>query len=75
MEKQLTPEQAWADFWMWIKTQREWADIKRRPKQYLYKAAKDYRENKLGQSRIKSLLTKYAKDRYRFEERVILIEP
>lgn len=38
-------------------------------------ALRDEARDLLGEKRIKKLLTKYAPDRYRFEERVILIEP
>lgn len=75
MERQLTALAAWADFWQWIKTQPHWRDIPRTQKQYMYRASKDEREGKLGYERIKNILTEYAPDRYRFDERVILIEP
>jgi hypothetical protein len=41
-------------------------------RQYLYKAVKAAREGNLGAARIKSLLTKYAPERYEFRETVIL---
>lgn len=75
MERQLTALAAWADFWRWVKTRPEWKDIPRKQKQYMYRAAKDCREDKLGYERVKNILTQYAPDRYRFEERVVVVEP
>lgn len=41
----------------------------------LNQARRDRARGLLGQKRIKNLLEKHAPDRYRFEQRVILIEP
>lgn len=75
MERQLTALAAWADFWRWVKARPEWKDIPRKEKQYMYRAKKDAKDGRLGYERIKNILSKYAPARYRFEERVILIEP
>lgn len=72
MEKLLTPLEAWGTFWPWIRSQPEWAQLSRQQRQYLYKAVKAAREGNLGAARIKSLLTKYAPERYEFRETVIL---
>lgn len=75
MDTQLTPIEAWETFWPWVRLQPAWQKMTRRERQYIYKAVKAHRGGNLGPARIKSLLTKYAPDRYRFLETVILIEP
>lgn len=74
MEKQLSAEGAWVDFFDWVRQSESWAGLSRAEKQYLYKAEKARRDGGLGYDRIKRLLTTHAPDRYRFEERVIIIE-
>lgn len=41
----------------------------------LNQARRDRARGLLGEGRVKNILEKYAPDRYRFERRVILIEP
>ena len=72
MERMLTPAEAWHDFFAWIKTQENWADIPRTEKQYLYKADSDLAKCRLGQKRIRGILRKYAPDRYEFVEGVVV---
>ena len=76
MEKALTHHEAWADFCQWIESQKEAGEIARIPKdiQEAKYAAAGYRPYGLGEKRIKSLLTKYAPERYEFRESVILKE-
>lgn len=78
MEKELSHLDAWANFYTWVNLPENWANvdragrdrIKKAHRRYLFKEPAD-----LGYDGVKNLLTKYAHDRYRFEERVILIEP
>lgn len=71
MEKLLTPEQAWQDF-----LQHVFPGIQdRKSRLDIHRAVSHSRRGLLGHGRIKRILTGYAPDRYRFEERVILIEP
>lgn len=78
MERQLTHLDAWANFFAWVHLPENWAKIdragrdriKKAHRRYLYKHPSD-----LGYEGVKTILTKYAPDRYRFDERVILIEP
>lgn len=72
METLITATEAWADFWAWIRLQESWSNIPRRNKQYLYKAEKAHREDRLGSRRIERILTQYAPGRYEFREVVIL---
>lgn len=72
MDIHLTPAEAWADFWQWIKQQPQWKDkdkISRNEKQALYKAnrAAQGRDNyPLGIRRIERILNQYAEGRYTF---------
>lgn len=77
MESTLTYKEAWADFCRWIESRRGSGEIAAIPKdvQEAKYADAARRRYGLGDRRIKSLLTKHAPDRYRFEERIILIEP
>lgn len=72
-ERELTIFQAWEDFEKNIlptlKGKIRWQEFNR-----VQQARRDYAAEKLKEKRIRNLLTKYAPDRYRFEERVILIE-
>lgn len=72
MERLLTLGEAWSDFFAWIKTQEAWAKIPRNQKQYLYKADSDLASGRLGQRRIRGILSKYAPDRYEFIEGVVV---
>ena len=72
---ELTPIEAWADFWKWIRLPEqaaEWAGLTRAEKQYLYKANIHAGVGVLGERRIRALLTKYAPARYEFRTAVIL---
>ena len=75
MEKVLTPEQAWINFWEWIRQPEQaktWQTVSRKRKQYLYKAEIDRKVGKLGYVRIKNILKENAPGRYEFREQVIL---
>lgn len=76
MEKALTLSEAWQDFYAWMKSRRDAGEFTRIPAdvQEAKYAAAGERRYLLGEKRIKNLLSKYAPERYRFEERVILIE-
>lgn len=72
---ELTPIEAWADFWKWMRQPEqaaEWAGLTRAEKQYLYKAEIHAKAGRLGFERIHALLTKYAPARYEFRTAVIL---
>lgn len=78
MEKQLTPLEAFADFLIWVKASGRWADLNKAHRNRIITARRDAdgkRGLPLGVARIRSILNDYAPERYRFEERVILIEP
>lgn len=71
MERQLTIQEAWEDF-----LQVVFPTITEREKRLdILRAISHERAGKLGDGRRKRLLKEYAGTRYRFEERVILIEP
>lgn len=76
MEKALTHKEAWADFCRWLDSSKAAGEIARIPKdvQEARYADSGLRPHGLGEKRIKSLLTKYAPDRYEFRESVILKE-
>lgn len=74
MERQISVDQAWPDFWAWVKTQPTWNTLERKEKQYLGKADIDHRAGRLGPQRTKNLLQRYAPDRYEFAEIVIIHE-
>lgn len=78
MEKTLTIREAWADFYEWAKTNKILTGLPKAERRRVYDAQADYlgsRGQKLGNERIKDIIEKYAPERYRFEQRVILIEP
>ena len=77
MEKELTPLSAWHDFYAWAKLQPFWGDLDKEERDRMYErnaAAKGQRRYPLRAETIKRILVKYAPNRYRFEDRVILIE-
>ncbi len=75
MEKAFTHTEAWEDFCAWMKSRQAAGEFARMPAdvQEAKYAAAGERRYCLGEKRIKNLLNKYAPNRYRFEERVILI--
>lgn len=77
MEQRLTPEQAWENFFAWIKEQPRWGELSRAEKNELYKADRAHRTGKpyrLGVVWTKTLLGKYAPGRYEFKDVVIVHE-
>ena len=76
MELNMTHMEAWKDFYKWMLSRQASGEISAMPKdiQEAKYAASGERRYGLGDKRIKNLLTKYAPDRYRFEERVILVD-
>ena len=77
MEQAITHMEAWNNFFNWMLSRQSAGEIAAMPKdiQEAKYAASGERRYGLGEKRIKNLLPKYAPDRYRFEERVILVEP
>lgn len=77
MERHLTPLDAWADFYEWVRRQPHWADVPRKEKLRVYEANAAYkgqRAHPLGYDRIKSILTQYGRGRYTFTEKVTINE-
>jgi hypothetical protein len=75
MIREITPLEAWADFWKWIRlpdNSAVWAGLSRAQKQYLYKANIHAGGGVLGEKRIRALLERYAPERYEFRTSVIL---
>lgn len=62
----MTYLEAYDDFRKWIPTQPAWQTLTKGEKQYIAKADQARRLKRLGVDRIKSMLTKYAPDRYDF---------
>lgn len=70
MERQLTIQEAWEDFLQVI-----FPTITERKKRLdILRAISHERAGKLGDERRKRILKEYADTRYRFEERIILVE-
>lgn len=70
VKKELTPIEAWEDFWAWVKTQPIWKELTRHQKQALYRnesAAKVRTKYQLGVRAIEAALNKYAPGRYTFQ--------
>ena len=65
MNKQnLTPEEAWQDFYTWVKQQPTWQTLSRAQKQYLDKTNRAVRDGTAGATRISAAFEKYAPGRY-----------
>lgn len=78
MQSEITFLQAWHDFYAWAVKTGLLASLPEIERKRIYQrnaSAKGQRKYPLSNEKIKQTLTKYAPDRYRFEERVILIEP
>jgi len=69
MEEQLTPEQAWKDFYAWIRKSDMWGNILRSNKQYLSSINKAVKDGEEVHGRIQRTLNKYAEGRYKFHEK------
>lgn len=75
MEKHLTPEGAFKDFFDWIRQPDQtalWKSIGRQKQQYIYRAEIHRKQGQLGDVRIKTILEDIAPGRYEFREYVIL---
>ncbi|MCB0541889.1 MAG: hypothetical protein KDC70_00140 [Saprospiraceae bacterium] len=74
MERTVTIQEAWPDFWRWIKTQESWSEMPRTEKHYLYTTNYAYKDGRLGVERTRRLLEKYGAGRYEFKNVVIIHE-
>ena len=77
MERQLTYLEAWDDFYTWARLPENWTNIKRPWRDKIIKAQRRHvtgKPSSLKCEGVKSIIMKCAPVRYRFEERVILIE-
>lgn len=74
MDKVITPNEAWDDFFVWIKTQPAWAAMALKDKQYIYRANSDRAKGWVIDRRIKTILEKHAPARYEFRGVVIIHE-
>lgn len=75
MKKEITPLDAWHDFYAWAKSQPFWADLPAKEKVRMYErnaAAKGQRRYMLRTETIRRILLKYAPDRYVFFEGVAI---
>lgn len=77
MQSEFTKEQAWNDFYVWIRKQDTWKAMSRAEKIktgiYEANAANNgLRDHALGWERLRRILTTYAPGRYEFREVVIL---
>lgn len=69
MRTHLTPADAWQEFYIWIRLQPAWTDLPPKERKRIYDAQSDFMERRgkrLGVSRIRSLLEKYAHGVYEF---------
>ena len=62
--KTMTPEEAWRDFWVWVKQQPEWANKSRKDRQYLDKTNRAVISGTAGAERINNALQSHAPGRY-----------
>ena len=72
----ITHDDAWRDFWAWLRSpaqENRWREISRSAKNYLYQADYAAKEGRLGYERTRSILERYAPERYRFEQWVVVI--
>lgn len=76
--KQLTPQEAFADFLQWVKASGAWDTLGKKDRNRIITARRDMAGNRgryrLGYERLKSILTTYAPGRYLFSEIVTLVE-
>lgn len=73
----LTPADAWADFYAWVRDQPFWRDIPAKEKLRIYEANAAYkgqRAHGLGEARIKAILEQYGGGRYVFRQFVEVLE-
>lgn len=79
MQQEFTKEQAWDDFYNWIRQQEKWKQMTRGEKirTGIYEAnaaRRGNRDHALGWERLKRILNDYAPGRYLFSEIVTLVE-
>lgn len=80
MQNELTKEEAWDDFYTWIRQRQEWREMTREEKIrtgiYEANAARHgRRDHSLGWERLRRMLNEYAPGRYEFHESVKIIKP
>lgn len=66
--KELTPEQAWEDFYSFIQLPENWKPLDKDTKHYLRKTARQI--NEAGPKRIRQILDSVTPGRYEFHESI-----
>ena len=74
MKKMITMNEAWDDFFVWIKTQPAWKEMGRKKQQYIYKTNIAKRKGVDIEVRIKTILKDYGGSRYELLNGVIIHE-
>lgn len=76
MKKQLTPLEAWDDFFTWLRSEPSmWAELKHRDRDRILKAQKRRATGipyNITAVAIENIITQYAPGRYRFEKTVVV---
>lgn len=68
MTEQMTINEAWLDFAMWLPLQEKWNTLTRKEKQYLDKTTRAVRDGRAGIKRVSKIFAAYADGRYKLNE-------
>lgn len=69
MTEQLTPQEAWSDFALWLPLQDKWKEMSRSEKQALDKTTRMVAKGNAGMRRITAAFNRYAPGRYKFHQK------
>lgn len=73
MKSIISPADAWADFWAFLKDSPQWAEISRSEKQYLDKTNRQVKAGKVRNSRLMRVFEKYRPGHYEVREGFIVV--
>ena len=69
MSKTLTPPEAWANFWEFIRQPGMWANLERKERQYLYKTGKQMQAGEVGAKRLVAIFETHRPGYYKLVEK------
>lgn len=68
MSKTLTPPEAWANFWEFIRRPELWANLERKERQYLYKTGRQMQTGEVGPRRLVAIFERHRPGYYKLTE-------
>jgi len=68
MTKHLNQQEAWENFWNYIRQPDSWADLERKERQYLYKTGAQLKAGEVGPRRLVVIFDRHRPGYYKLTE-------